>query len=144
MIVAGRSGRPESQQQRREVARQREQADDVDPEHALPTLPFERRERRAPTDAGVVDENVELAGARRVSATSAATPGSLATVPPKPSHGPIARELPGDRLAGLRLARGDQHARAGAEQRFGADAANAGRPAGHQRRAAGHGEQIGQ
>ena len=78
----------------------------------------------------------------RVSAASAATPASLATVPPKPSHGPERGKLLRRRLASLRLARGDQHARAGAEQRLGADPAKTGRAAGHQRRAAAHGKKL--
>ena len=53
-------------------------------------------------------------------------------------------ELARGLLAGLALARGDQHARAGAEQRLGADAAKARRPAGDERRASGDGKEIGQ
>ena len=61
---------------------------------------------------------------------------------PKALAGPERGKLLRRRLASLRLPRGDQHARAGAEQRLGADPAKTGRSAGDQRRAASDGKKL--
>src|SRR5277367_5037769 len=56
--------------------------------------------------------------------------------------GPERRKLVRRRLTSLRLARGDQLARARAEQRLGADPAKTGGSAGHQGRAAPDGKKL--
>ena len=78
----------------------------------------------------------------RVSAASAATPASRRDRAAEALAWAERGKLPRRRFAGLRLARGDQHPRAGAEQRLGADPAKPGRPAGHQRGAAADGKKL--
>ncbi len=137
----GRSG---GEEKRREVARQREQAGDVDRHHPLPRLPRIGRERRAPRHAGVVDQDVQLV---RASANFVRQRGDAGLVRHRAAEalaGPDRRELARRRFARLRLARGDEDARAGGEQRLGADAPEPGRAAGDEGDAAGDGEEIGQ
>ncbi len=131
-LLASRRG----EQHRREFAREREEPGHVDAEDPVERLPGEGLVGIAPGHAGVVDEDMQ--GVR-----------PLARLGRKLRHAGLGRDrsaealaradrrqLPCRFLAGLGLARGDQHPCARGEQRFGADAAEAGRPAGDERRAA--------
>ena len=131
--VEGRSAVAEANEHRREVAGQREQAGHVDAQDPVERLPRIGLERLAPADAGVVDQNVQRVGAparlggergdARLGRDRAAKALARAD----------RRKLFRRRLAGLRLARGDQHARAGGEHRLGADSSEPGRAAGDER-----------
>ena len=128
--------RRRSDQHRGQIARQREKPGHVDAEHAVPRLPGEGFERSAPVRPGVVDQNVQHVGALAGLGGQRGDAGFVGDRAPETLAGPERGKLLRRRLASLRLARGDQDARAGAEQRLGADPAKTGRPAGHQRGAA--------
>ncbi len=129
-------------QHRGEIAGEREKPGHVDAEHAVPRLPGESLERLAPVRPGVVDQDMQRVGALARLGGQRGDAGFVGDRAAEALAGPERGKLLRRRLAGLRLARGDQHARAGAEQRLGADPAETCRPAGHQRRAAPDGKKI--
>ena len=99
------------EQQRRQVARQREQAGDVDRHHPLPRLPRIGRERRAPRDSGVVDQDVQPLGARAHRGGERRDAGLVGHRAAEALAGTDRRQFARRRFARLGLARGDEHAR---------------------------------
>ena len=115
----------------------------IDAEHPVPRLPGKGLERLAPVRPCVVHENMKRVRALvdfRHERRDARFGRDRAA---ESLRGTERGELLRDRLAGFRLARGDEDACARAEQSLGADAPETRRAAGHERRAAADGKEVG-
>jgi len=131
-------------QHRHQIARQHEEAGDIDAHHAIEAFPRKACERLAPTHPGIVDENVQF----RSSAAHFVRERRDACLARDRAAKALARadrgEFGCDLLAGLGLARRDQHPCPRAEQRLRTNPPEPGRSAGDERGAALHGKEIGE